>query len=145
MTVHLLFDEFVYLLDDEAGRDVQTLVEKPEIYLFGRSRDTTEDKLCYVDTRVEDIDTLGEPLTINNVNYNVRFRYFGGDHPEQSLEAGQTEGGNYPCVGCSSSAKSFDDIVHVNRSRHRDLQERTKEVSLSLIKFKLTHNVTHKN
>ena len=55
--------------------------------------DTTEDKLSFIETRVEDLRCLAEPIiSESGAAYNDKLRYFSGDHPEQQFEAGQSQG-----------------------------------------------------
>ena len=56
LTVNAIYDPaFYYTSQVLGGKDVQEIVEKPQIYLKARSRDTIEDQLLYSDTRLEDI------------------------------------------------------------------------------------------
>ena len=41
MTVNIIYDDAVFLINDEAKCNVQQIVESPEIYIFGRSRYVT--------------------------------------------------------------------------------------------------------
>lgn len=56
LTVNTIYDPaFYYTSQELGGKDVQELVEKPQVYLMARCRDTIEDQLVYSDTRLEDI------------------------------------------------------------------------------------------
>ena len=131
MTVNIIYDEAVFLTKEEAGRDVQQIIEAPDVYIFGRSTDSIADKLSFIETRAEDIASLDQNIkSVDGVSYADYFRFFSGDHPEQEFEAGQSEGGNYPCVNCDASAHKFDDFVHCARSTHRTLNQRVHRVSI---------------
>ena len=59
LTVNTIYDPAFYYTSQELGdKDVQEMVEKPQIYLMARSGDTIEDQLLYNDTHLEDIQQL---------------------------------------------------------------------------------------
>ena len=56
LTVNSVYDPAFYCTSKElGGKDVQEMLEKPQIYLMARCRDTIDDQLLYNDTRLEDI------------------------------------------------------------------------------------------
>lgn len=56
LTVNAIYDAAFYFTSEEiGGKDVHELVEKPQMYLMARCRDTLEDQLLYSDTHLEDI------------------------------------------------------------------------------------------
>ena len=64
LTVNAIYDPaFYYTSQELGGEDVQEMVEKPQIYLMARCRDTIEDQLLYSDTRLEDIQQLTTKIT----------------------------------------------------------------------------------
>ena len=83
LTVNAIYDPAFYCTSQElGGKDVQEMVEKPQIYLMARCRDTIEDQLLYSDTRLEGIQQL---ITKNTSSLDVFIteicRMFHGDHP----------------------------------------------------------------
>ena len=76
LTLNAVYDPaFYYTSQELGGKDVQEMVEKPQIYLMARCRDTIEDQLLYSDTRLEDIQQLiqGSPLpTLSSSLKSVR-------------------------------------------------------------------------
>ena len=51
-------------------------------------------------------------------------RFFHGDGPAQQLEAGNSVGGKYCCVGCGVKSDRMDDIAYAFRSQTLNLQYR---------------------
>ena len=77
---------------------MQSIVERPYIYILARSGASVKDQLLYVPTRCEDVTELSEPLEISLdgkiQTYCDKLRFFTGDGPARQLEAGQQIGGN---------------------------------------------------
>ena len=86
------------------------MVEKPQIYLTTRCRNTTEDQLLSSDTHLDDIQQLTTEITSShNVPIKDICKIFHGDHPSQDVESGQQIGGNFGCCACTAaSAQYFD-------------------------------------
>ena len=85
LTVKSIYGEKLYSNDREmfslTGNcyNVQELVEKPHLYIFGCINDTIAGKLSYIETRLEDIKDLRIPLNIEGkVVHNV-LRFFHGN------------------------------------------------------------------
>ena len=116
LMIRIAYDPAVYYTPSEMfammGKniDVQEIVERPQVYLLARARDTVLDKLSYVQTRVDDIRELS------------------GDHPEMAFEKGQQEGGGFACVGCRGHAKQFHDIEYSYRQDHLTMEQHRQEV-----------------
>lgn len=73
---------------------VQSVVEKPYMYLLARSGSSVKDQLLYVATRREDLKALENPTNSpDGVPYTDVMRYFSGDSPARQLESGQQCGG----------------------------------------------------
>lgn len=148
ITVNVMYDPLIYLTEEECFPNIQQMVEAPEIYMFGRSTDSIADKLSFIAERRIDLESLKEPVVdeVTNIQYKDRLRFFRGDHPEQQFEAGQTVGGKFPCVNCTSNAGLFDYPAHCFRAQHRSLQDRRNQVrivvfsssySISIINIKI--------
>lgn len=74
---------------------IQSVVEKPYVYILARSGSTVKDQLMYVPTRLEDIRDLAEPIEMNDREYMDQLRFFTGDGPARQLESGQQGGGEF--------------------------------------------------
>ena len=87
-TVNAIYDPTFYFTSEELnGLDVQELVEKPQIYLLARCRDTTEDQLLYSETRLDDIQQFDMEITSShNIPVKDVCRMFHGDYPAQEVE-----------------------------------------------------------
>ena len=130
LTVNAIYDPaFYYTSQELRGKDAQEMVEKPQIYLIARCRDTIEDQLLYSDTRLEDIQQLTTKIiSSHNVFINEICRMFHGDHPSQEVESGEQLGGNFGCCGCTMSSTQYSDHVASLRAPQITLEERRKKV-----------------
>ena len=83
MTVGVIYNKAIYYTDEEffavSGNqiNVQELVEVPEIYILGHTRDFLAEKLTYTETRMEDILNLHE-LKIDQYSVQDCMRFFIG-------------------------------------------------------------------
>ena len=80
LTVNAIYDPAFYYTSEELhGKNVQELVEKPHIYIMARYRDAIEDQLLYSETRLEDINELGNQL-LSSQKVSIRdiCRFFHG-------------------------------------------------------------------
>jgi hypothetical protein len=73
---------------------VQSLVEKPKMYVFGQSKSTDIDQMLYTPTRIQDLQTLDLP-TVGSTGIKIYdvMRIFTGDNPARQFECGQQRGG----------------------------------------------------
>ena len=131
LTVNTIYDPaFYYTSQELGGKDVQEMVEKPQIYLLARCRDTTEDQLLYSDTRLDDIQQLTTEITSSHkVPIKDICRMFHGDHPSQEVESGEQIGGNFGCCGCTGAAALYYDHVASLRAPQITLEERRRKVT----------------
>lgn len=67
---------------------VQSVVEKPYIYILARSAGTVKDQLLYVPTRLEDVRDLEQAIELDGCMYFDELRFFTGDAPARNLECG---------------------------------------------------------
>ena len=135
MTVNCLYDEAFYYTKDELRQktgddiDVDALIQKPNVYILARCSDKLIDQLCYVNNRVEDLTDLKDPvISTRNAPVTDIMRFFHGDHPAQAVEAGQQEGGNYPCCFCNKRVSAWTDMVSCYRADNISLQQRIVKV-----------------
>jgi len=125
LMVNAIYDPaFYYTSKELGGKDVQEMVEKPQIYLMARCRDTIEDQLLYSDTRLEDIQQLSTKITSSHkVFINDICRMFHGDHPSQEVESGEQLGANFGCCGCTMSSTQYYDHIASLRAPQINLEE----------------------
>ena len=129
LTVQPIWSPTTYLTDKEffeiTGKhiNVQEVVEKPRLYIFAKSQDSILEKLGYVQTRVEDVKELKWPTIFNDQVVFDHLRMFKGDHPEIQYEAGNSQGGHFPCL-CGLEKSKFNDLETVLRSEIIDLNSR---------------------
>ena len=109
--------------------DVQSLVERPHVYILGRCGASKVEQLAYIKTRKACLQSLSEPvLTSNGVQITDIMRFFHGDGPQQEFEAGEQKGGNAGCVRCSGDARKYKDLAVFLRRPHLSLSERLKKI-----------------
>jgi hypothetical protein len=79
---------------------VQSLVEKPKMYLFGQSKSTDIDQMSYTPTRIQDLQTLDLP-TVGSTGFKIydAMRMFTGDNPARQFECGQQRKGTTIAFG----------------------------------------------
>ena len=84
--VNVLYDKALYLTDDEyferTGNrvNIQTIVEKPELYIVARSR-SNDEQLSYIETRLSRIIELKQKFYVNDIEITDKMRLFHGDGP----------------------------------------------------------------
>ena len=135
LTASAIYDEALYHTNDEMkakGKDnidVQSLVERPHVYILGRCGSSEVEQLAYINTRKACLQNLSVPLkTSNGVQITDTMRFFHGDGPQQEFEAGEQKGGNAGCASCSGDARKYKDLA-VSLSRpHLSLSERLNKV-----------------
>ena len=135
LTVNVMYDPAFYLTREEirakTGKDIEieTLVQKPEVYIMARCTDQHVDQLCYIDNRLEDIKLLENKIqTTSGVSITDKLRFFHGDHPAQAVEVGQQDGGHYPCCLCPVKASSWTDPIKCYRAPSVTMQQRIDKV-----------------
>ena len=125
LAVSAIYDEAIYHTNEEMkakGKeniDVQSLVERPHVYILGRCGASEVEQLAYITTRKACLQSLSEPaLTSNGVQITDIMRFFcHGDGPQKEFEAGEQKGGNAGCVSSSGDARKYKDLA-VSLSEH---------------------------
>ena len=128
--VSVVYDPAFFLTSVEVrenlGReiDVQSTIEAPEVHIIGRSSSSLEDQALFNACRKECLLHLSTPLRLNTgtVVSDV-LRFFHGDGPAKQFEAGNTVGGDFCCVCCTTRSDRMDDIAYSFRSEKRSLKE----------------------
>ncbi|XP_057308110.1 uncharacterized protein LOC130645997 [Hydractinia symbiolongicarpus] len=133
LTVKVVYDDKLFYTDEEMYaktgicHDVQELVERPSVYIIGFAQDSIAEKVSYVETRLNDIRKLSDPLIVNDKKVVDVIRFFHGDHPEIQYESGNSHGENFPCL-CGCKKSRFTDIAHVYSNKIVSLEQRRKKV-----------------
>ena len=74
--------------------NVQSEVEKPELYMLARCQ-PNDDQLLYSEDEVEDLLEINAPITSSNgVLINDIIRIFKGDDPTSQLDTGHQKSGD---------------------------------------------------
>ena len=138
LTVNFLYDTAFFLSREELKSakgidiDIEKVVQRPQVYILGRCSDKLVDQLCYIANRVEDLQELEDQIESEcNALVTDVMRFFHGDHPAQAVEAGQQEGGHYPCCLCDRKVISWTDGVACYRAKTISLQDRVDKVSFN--------------
>ena len=138
--IDVLYDCAVFYTSSEyeqkfnVKKDIQRLVETPELYLIGRCANNDE-QLGYIETRVSCLKELKNGMNLSeldesceNIVLNDTMRFFHGDGPAAALEAGNQKGGNYFCPSCDVHLCLTDDITHCYQQKVKSLAEKQHKV-----------------
>ena len=107
--------------------DVPTVVEEPQVHIFGRSSSSLDDQSQFIECRRECLLQMGEVLhTKAGIPIHDVMRYFHGDGPAMQFEAGNKVGGHYSCVGCQAQTSRFSDLAYCFRANRCTLAERQR-------------------
>ena len=129
VTVACLYDPLFYLTPSEAGKDVQHIVERPEIHILGRSGASLNDQTLFNQCRLDCIKELSIPILTSTGNpITDILRFFYGDGPAQQYEAGNSIGGIYPCVRCAVDTDTIVNLECAFKCQTMTLQERQRFV-----------------
>lgn len=129
--VSFLYDPAVFFTDDEyanlhPGRktgSIQSMVERPCLYILGQSPSTDADQLSYINTRLKDLTNCKTTATSQGILLRNKIRVFSGDGPARQFEAGQQRGGNYTCI-CGIYAKDHNNLECCLRREPISLEDR---------------------
>ena len=135
LTVNSVYDEALYYTNKEMkakGKgdiDVQSVVERPQVYVLGRCGSSEVDQLAYINTRKACLQSMNIKITTSNgVEITDVMRFFHGDGPQQQFEAGEQKGGNAGCASCSGDATKYKDLAVSLSKPHLTLSERLRKV-----------------
>ena len=117
---------------EEQGKgnvDVQSLVERPQIYILARCGLSEAEQLTYIKTRKTCLESLGNTVvTSSGVEITDVMRFFHGDGPQQEFESGEQKGGNAGCSGCSGDARRYNCLSVSLSKPFLSLSERLRKV-----------------
>nr|XP_022311269.1 uncharacterized protein LOC111116562 [Crassostrea virginica] len=125
-----LYDPLNFLTEEEFRKkypekniDVQSFVEKPQLYIFGLSGSSDKDQLTYILPRIKDLQDIMKA----HLNIKPILRVFTGDNPARQFESGQQRGGKYSCV-CGVPATEHSNFICCYNTETQTLEERRKLV-----------------
>ena len=112
-----MYDEAIH----KAGS--QVVVEKPSLYIIGRSGSSVADQIEFSSYRLEDLRKL-ESIYIPQLDVTVTFipRFCVVDSPARSFECGTQLGGTYRCP-CGLNCDQFSYLPKALLSSHRSLSD----------------------
>ncbi|CAG2211878.1 unnamed protein product [Mytilus edulis] len=127
----IIYDKALYLTNEEykakfperSNLDVQSVVERPHLYILGRSKSTNDEQLSFVAERVKDLMNLVQPTCIRGIQITDELRIFSGDGPARQFEAGQQQGGNFSCI-CGIQAEDHRNLHCAYNTTMKSLEER---------------------
>lgn len=107
VTVHILYDDAVFLTNDEYHQmfdqhcDIQSIVEQPEIHMLALGSSSIGDQAALIPERAACLHELSDTIVASNgVAVTDRLHFFTGDKPAAQFERGTQIGGTYKCGGC---------------------------------------------
>ena len=135
LTVNVVYDEAFFFTDkemEEQGKgniDVQSLVERPHVYILARCGSSEAEQLAYIDTRKACLESLSNKMvTSSGIEITDVMRLFHGDGPQQEFESGEQKGGNAGCSGCSGDARRYNCLSASLSKPHLSLSDRLRKV-----------------
>lgn len=135
ITVNVVYDEALFFTDKEieeqgkANVDVQSLVERPQVYILARCGSSEAEQLAYINTRKACLESLNNKMVMSSgVEITDVMRLFHGDGPQQEFESGEQKGGNAGCAGCSGDARKYKCLSVSMLKPHLSLSDRLRKV-----------------
>ena len=126
-----VYDKAIHYTDEEVlhklGKkiDVQSTIEKPEIYILARCPLSSQ---LTAETRIEDLKELGNGLSFRNTEIIYAMRFFKADGPACQFEAGQQNGGHYFCWACDIHCSNVKDYVYSSYGKIYSYQDRHETI-----------------
>uniref|UniRef100_K1RNL6 Uncharacterized protein n=1 Tax=Magallana gigas TaxID=29159 RepID=K1RNL6_MAGGI len=121
--VFLTDDEYANLHPGRKTGSIQSMVERPCLYILGQSPSTDADQPSYINTRLKDLSNCKTTATSQGILLRNKIRVFSGDGPARQFEAGQQRGGNYTCI-CGIYAKDHNNLECCLRREPISLEDR---------------------
>ena len=107
--------------------DVQSTIEKPEIYILARCPPSSQ-LTAYSETRMEDLKELCKGLSFRNTEIVDIMRFFKADGPACQFEAGHQKGGHYFCWTCDIHYSHVKDYVYSSYRKIYSYQDRQMKI-----------------
>ena len=98
LTVNAVYDEALYFTDKEmeeqgkANVDVQSLVQRPQVYILARCGSSEAEQIAYMYINTKKVCLEGlknKVVTSNSIQITDVMRLFHGDGPQQEFESGE--------------------------------------------------------
>ena len=101
----------------------QALVEKPSVYILGRSKSNVAEQVKFSSYRAEDLPKL-DAIFLEQLGISVHCvpRFCVGDTPARAFECGTQMGGNFPCP-CGLPSEKFSQLGESLLAGHRSLNK----------------------
>ncbi|CAC5375195.1 unnamed protein product [Mytilus coruscus] len=108
--VSFIFDHANFLTNEEFREtypkkkpvDVQAVVERPNLYIFGQSGSKDTEQVSYTPTRTEDLEELRKGIIFDGIPYTFQLRFFSGEMDQHdSLRLVSREGKFFLPMRCS--------------------------------------------
>lgn len=135
LTVNVVYDEAFFFTNKEMKEqgkgnvDIQSLVERPHVYILARCGSSEAEQLMYIHTRKSCLLGLSNKLTTcSGVEVTDVMRLYHADGPEQDFESGEQKGGNAGCSGCSGDARKYSDLSVSLAKPYLSLTDRLRKV-----------------
>ena len=130
MTIHVAYDTATFYTQAEYAQrfgsteNVQSMVERPEIYMFAAGSSAAEDQAALLQDRIDCLPNLSSPIQASNgISINDKLSFMIGDHPAQQFERGTQQGGTYKCGGCGCKNTVLEDLAHALHCEWRSLKD----------------------
>ncbi len=108
----------------KVARNLQQLVEEPELYIVALSSSSPSDQLAIIPDRLDDLYELSDGVsTSGGIEVDDTLRFFIGDHPAQQFERGTQIGGTCKCGSCGCEDVRMDDLAYACRCEWRSLAD----------------------
>lgn len=121
--VGLVYDSIVFKTENEIGQNVQEFIEEDEVHIVRHGSSSLEDQATLISERLAELEGLTDDITSSSgIKVVDTVHFFKGDKPAAQFEAGESCGGNYPCVGCACYRNCFSDFSHVTNCSQQSLR-----------------------
>ena len=110
--------------DDMSSRELQRIIEKPQLYYLGVSPPTTAAEEGFTKMRLDDIKSLSVPITRDGIVYHDVYRFTIGDQPVRCVESGHNKSGYWRVP--TTDIKIEDSIIPFHKivsSKHYSIDE----------------------
>ena len=128
-----VYDKAIHYTDEQVLKntgkkiDVQSTIEKPEIYILARCPPSSQ-LTAYSETRMEDLKELCKGLSFRNTEIVDVMRFFKANGPACQFEAGHQKGGHYFCWTCDIHYSHVKDNVYSSYRKIYSYQDRQKKI-----------------
>ena len=104
--------------------DMQKYIETPQTYTLCMSRSTTDGERSFDDMRLDDILSLSDPIIVEGIVFNDKFRMTIGDNPVRCSETGQNKSGRYRLCSLPVAMEEFHSFAELISFRHLSIKDK---------------------